>query len=162
MTRRHRFFSDLSSIFDRAASFTDHPAGLLDQIKRCNAVFRFDFPVRQSDGGIQVVRAWRVEHSHHRLPLKGGIRYSAEVDGQIIPGSMTIEAAGDGYTGQIRSDFFPTIPISAVTVVDQAVTIEASGPDGPLLIEFVAVERTLDGTWAMGEQGGTFTATKMN
>ena len=80
MTRRHRFFSDLSSIFDRAASFTDHPAGLLDQIKRCNALYRFDFPVRQPDGGIEVVRAWRVEHSHHRLPLKGGIRYSAQVD----------------------------------------------------------------------------------
>ncbi len=92
----------------------------------------------------------------------GTYSYSAEVDGQIIPGSMTIEAAGDGYAGQIRSDFFPAIPINAVTVVDQAVTIEASGPDGPLLIEFVAVESTLDGTWAMGEQGGTFSATKAN
>lgn len=92
----------------------------------------------------------------------GTYSYSAEVDGQIVPGSMTVEAAGDGYTGQIMSDFFPTIPINAVTVVDQAVTIEASGPDGPLLIEFVAVEGTLDGTWAMGEQGGTFSATKMN
>ncbi len=80
MTRRHRFFSDLSRIFDCAAAFGDHPPGLLDQIKRCNAVFRFDFPVRQPDGAIHVVRAWRAEHSHHRLPLKGGIRYSAQVD----------------------------------------------------------------------------------
>ena len=92
----------------------------------------------------------------------GTYSYSAEVDGQIVPGSMTIEAAEDGYTGQIMSDFFPTIPINAVTVVDQAVTIEATGPDGPLLIEFVAVEGTLGGTWVMGEQGGDFTATKMN
>ena len=88
--------------------------------------------------------------------------YSAEVDGQIIPGSMTIEAAGEGYTGQITSDFFPPIPINAVTVVDQAVTIEASGPDGPLLIELVAVEAALDGTWAMSEQSGTFAATRAN
>lgn len=80
MTRRHRFFSDLTRIFDRAASFGDHSPGLLDQIKRCNAVYRFDFPVRQSDGGIRVVRAWRAEHSHHRQPLKGGIRYSPQVD----------------------------------------------------------------------------------
>ena len=80
MTRRPRFFSDLSHIFDRAASFGGHPSGLLDQIKRCNAVYRIDFPVRRSDGGIQVVRAWRAEHSHHRLPLKGGIRYSPQVD----------------------------------------------------------------------------------
>lgn len=79
-TGRHRFFSDLTRTFDRAASFGPHPHGLLDQIKRCNALYRFDFPVRQSDGAIQVVRAWRAEHSHHRLPLKGGIRYSAQVD----------------------------------------------------------------------------------
>jgi len=80
MARIHRFYADVSRTFDRAASFGDYPPGLLDQIKRCNAVYRFDFPVRQSDGTIEVVRAWRVEHSHHRLPLKGGIRYSAQVD----------------------------------------------------------------------------------
>lgn len=92
----------------------------------------------------------------------GTYSYSAEVDGEIVPGSMTIEAAEDGYTGQILSDFFPPIPINAVTVLDQAVTIEASGPNGPLVIEFMAVEGTLGGTWAMGEQGGTFSATKAN
>ena len=58
----------------------NHPAGLLDQIKRCNSLYRFDFPVRQLDGTIEVVRAWRAEHSHHKLPVKGGIRYSPDVD----------------------------------------------------------------------------------
>ena len=75
-----RFFTDVTRYFDRAAAFGSHPAGLLDQIKRCNSVYRFDFPVRQGDGTLTVVRAWRAEHSHHRLPVKGGIRYSAEVD----------------------------------------------------------------------------------
>ena len=80
MARIHRFFTDVYRTFDRAATFGDHPPGLLDQIKRCNAVYRFDFPIRRSDGTLEVIRAWRVEHSHHRLPLKGGIRYSAQVD----------------------------------------------------------------------------------
>ena len=80
MARIHRFFADVSRTFDRAATFSDYPQGLLDQIKCCNAVYRFNFPVRQNDGTLQVVRAWRAEHSHHRLPLKGGIRYSAQVD----------------------------------------------------------------------------------
>ena len=75
-----RFFTDVTRYFDRAAALGSHPAGLLDQIKRCNSVYRFDFPVRQRDGALAVVRAWRAEHSHHRLPVKGGIRYSAEVD----------------------------------------------------------------------------------
>ena len=107
MTRRHRFFSDLSTTFDRAAAFSGHPAGLLDQIKRCNAVFRFDFPVRQSDGGLQVVRAWRVEHSHHRLPLKGGIRYSAQVDEDevmALAALMTFKCAIVDDLEELRSE----------------------------------------------------------
>ena len=75
-----RFFSDVSRYFDKAAALGSHPAGLLDQIKRCNSLYRFDFPVRQRDGTIEVLRAWRAEHSHHKLPVKGGIRYSPDVD----------------------------------------------------------------------------------
>ena len=75
-----RFFSDVTRYFDSAAAHMSYPAGLLDQIKRCNGLYRFDFPVRQPDGSLEVVRAWRAEHSHHKLPLKGGIRYSPSVD----------------------------------------------------------------------------------
>lgn len=66
--------------FDRAARLTGHPTGLLEQIRACNSVHAFQFPIRHSDGRIEVVRAWRAEHSHHKLPTKGGIRYSAAVD----------------------------------------------------------------------------------
>lgn len=75
-----RFYTDVSRYFDRAAVLTAHPPGLLDQVQRCNSLYRFDFPVRHSDGHIEVVRAWRAEHSQHRLPVKGGIRYSPQVD----------------------------------------------------------------------------------
>jgi glutamate dehydrogenase (NAD(P)+) len=72
--------ANVEACFEEAASFTSHPRGLLDQIKTCNAIYRFEFPVTRSDGTIQIVSAWRAEHSHHKLPTKGGIRYSAEVD----------------------------------------------------------------------------------
>ena len=75
-----RFYTDVSRYFERAAVLTAHPPGLLDQVQRCNSLYRFDFPVRQSDGHIEVVRAWRAEHSQHRLPVKGGVRYSLQVD----------------------------------------------------------------------------------
>jgi glutamate dehydrogenase (NAD(P)+) len=66
--------------FDRAASFTSHPSSVLDHIRGCNGVYAFQFPVRHPDGRIEVVRGWRAEHSHHRLPTKGGIRFSTAVD----------------------------------------------------------------------------------
>jgi len=73
------FFDEVNKSFDEAARFTEYPRGLLDQIRCCNSVYRFDFPLRRQDGTIEVIHAWRAEHSHHKLPVKGGIRYSPEV-----------------------------------------------------------------------------------
>jgi glutamate dehydrogenase (NAD(P)+) len=66
--------------FDRAAAASGHAKGLLDQIRACDGVHAFQFPIRHADGRIEVIRAWRAEHSHHRLPTKGGIRFSTAVD----------------------------------------------------------------------------------
>lgn len=73
------FFENVSLNFDKAAAFTSHPKGLLDQIKACNSVYHFQFPI-QTDDGYEVIQAWRVEHSQHKLPTKGGIRYSEDVN----------------------------------------------------------------------------------
>jgi glutamate dehydrogenase (NAD(P)+) len=73
------FFDEVNQYFDQAARFTDYAPGLLDHIRHCNSVYRFDFPLRRADGRIEVLRAWRVEHSHHKMPVKGGIRYAPEV-----------------------------------------------------------------------------------
>jgi len=66
--------------FDKAAALTKYDPGLLDQIKRCNAVYRVSFPIRRDDGSVEVIEAWRAEHSQHKLPTKGGIRYSLTVN----------------------------------------------------------------------------------
>ncbi len=73
------FFGDVCKNFDYAAQFTNHEAGLLDQIKSCNSVYRFRFPIRRAHG-FEVIDAWRVEHSQHQSPTKGGIRYSEMVN----------------------------------------------------------------------------------
>ena len=73
------FFDNVSAYFDQAASFTHHPKGLLDQIKVCNSVYSFKFPVRTQQG-YQVISGWRAQHSHHKLPVKGGIRYSEDAN----------------------------------------------------------------------------------
>jgi glutamate dehydrogenase (NAD(P)+) len=73
------FFETVNLHFERAAALTDYPRGLLDQIKACNSVYAFQFPVR-TRRGYEVISGWRVQHSHHKLPVKGGIRYAAEVN----------------------------------------------------------------------------------
>ena len=73
------FFGDVTRNFDKAAQHLNYPKGLLDQIKECNSIYHFKFPVHTEDG-YEVISAWRVEHSHHKLPTKGGIRYSEDVN----------------------------------------------------------------------------------
>jgi glutamate dehydrogenase (NAD(P)+) len=77
---RSAFFESVSHYFDRAARFSSADPGMLNQIKTCNAVYRMRFPVRTDEGSIMVVEAFRAEHSYHRLPTKGGIRFSTQVD----------------------------------------------------------------------------------
>jgi glutamate dehydrogenase (NAD(P)+) len=80
MTRTETsFFGDVVRNFDKAAAHLNYPPGLLEQIKVCNSVYHFRFPV-QTEDGYDVLDAWRVEHSHHKLPTKGGIRYSLDVN----------------------------------------------------------------------------------
>src|SRR4029453_15337604 len=67
------FFETVNSYFDKAAALTDYPPGLLEQIKVCDSVYAFRFPIRRQ-GGYEVISGWRAQHSHHRVPVKGGIR----------------------------------------------------------------------------------------
>jgi len=73
------FFESVTMNFDKAAGYTQHPKGLLDQIKVCNSVYHFQFPLQVGDE-YKVIQAWRVEHSQHKLPTKGGIRYNEDVN----------------------------------------------------------------------------------
>ena len=79
MSGQANFFDQVTQYFTEAAKFTNYPPGLLEQIRVCNSVYRFDFPLRRAGGEIEVIRAWRVEHSQHKMPVKGGIRYSPDV-----------------------------------------------------------------------------------
>jgi glutamate dehydrogenase (NAD(P)+) len=77
--RRNGFFRDVNRHVLRAARHTSIENGVLQYMRACNAVYRIRFPVRGDDGRVRVVEAYRAEHSHHRTPTKGGIRYDAQV-----------------------------------------------------------------------------------
>jgi glutamate dehydrogenase (NAD(P)+) len=79
-----RFLEMTKLNFDKAASYTNIDAGVLEVIKACNALVRVSFPLRRDDGSIEIIKGYRAQHSHHRLPCKGGIRYASEVDLQEV------------------------------------------------------------------------------
>ena len=75
----YSFFESVERYFDKAAPYTTLPKGLLKQIKVCNAIYQMNFPVKIGNE-YHVIEAYRVQHSHHRLPTKGGIRYDLGVN----------------------------------------------------------------------------------
>lgn len=74
------FFHSVNTAVDRAAARTRHDPGLIAQIKACNNVYQVRFPLQRDDGTMEILAGWRAQHSHHRLPVKGGIRYALAVN----------------------------------------------------------------------------------
>lgn len=46
--------------------------GILETIRRCSCILEVSFPLRRDSGTWEVVQGWRVQHSQHCLPCKGG------------------------------------------------------------------------------------------
>ncbi|HEU5053317.1 MAG TPA: Glu/Leu/Phe/Val dehydrogenase [Hanamia sp.] len=76
----YSFFRNVEKSFDKAAKFTQWDTGILQQIKQCNSVYSMRFPIKRESGEIVTLEAYRVQHSHHKTPCKGGIRFSLAVN----------------------------------------------------------------------------------
>ena len=78
MAGKATFKQSVDLMFDRAAATLDLPPGLADQIKANNNVYQVRFFVKFRDR-YQIFTGWRATHSEHRLPVKGGIRFTPTV-----------------------------------------------------------------------------------
>jgi glutamate dehydrogenase (NAD(P)+) len=79
-----RFLEMVHQYFDIAGSFTQIPKDKLEVYKQCSAVFKVRLPLVRDNGKMEFIPAYRAQHKHHRLPVKGGTRYSEHIDLQEV------------------------------------------------------------------------------
>ncbi len=73
------FRESVEVMYNRAVQLMDLPDGLKEKIRVCNATYTVRFGVRLR-GDIHTFTGYRSVHSEHMEPVKGGIRYSLDVN----------------------------------------------------------------------------------
>ncbi|AKJ95088.1 glutamate dehydrogenase [Thioalkalivibrio versutus] len=89
------FRDSVSHMVDRAMGYLDLPEGAREAVKTCDSVIQVSFPIRFRDR-IEVFKGWRAVHSAHRLPAKGGLRFSPTMDqdhAEALAALMTYKCA---------------------------------------------------------------------
>ena len=84
------FFEMVEGFFDKAAAIVEPTlvddlkeristeekrkkvSGFLGFMRPCHHVLSVKFPIRLDNGDYKVIEGWRAQHSHHRVPCKGG------------------------------------------------------------------------------------------
>lgn len=84
-----KFLSDVLNYFQEAAPHTGLSDGLLKQIRDCNSTYKVSFPI-EMDGEVHVIEGIRVQHSNHKSPTKGGIRYAETVNEHEVKALATL------------------------------------------------------------------------
>ena len=72
------FRENVNLVFDIAAATLEIDEGLAYVLKGAYNVYQVRFPVK-IEGKVESFIGWRAVHSEHKLPTKGGIRYSPHI-----------------------------------------------------------------------------------
>ena len=78
--RELTFLESVQVNFDKAAPYSGIPAERLAIIRNVDLCLKLTLPLTKEDGTMEYYTAFRAQHSHHRLPCKGGTRYSEHVE----------------------------------------------------------------------------------
>ncbi len=72
-------FDNAIEQFNAIAERLQLDQGMREVLRHCKREFTVNFPVQMDDGSIRVFTGYRVHHNEARGPVKGGLRYSANV-----------------------------------------------------------------------------------
>merc|ERR1712226_147653 len=83
----NKTFSDYSgkskdSLAERKQKNIQNVSFYLDNFSEPVCCHEFSLALERDDGSKEIIKAWRTQHSNHKLPSKGGIRYAQDVDAE--------------------------------------------------------------------------------
>lgn len=73
------FLDNTRQFYDKSTEFIKDK-NFLNVIKEPRCAIEFTFPLEKDNGNIELITAYRVQHSHHVIPTKGGTRYASNMD----------------------------------------------------------------------------------
>lgn len=76
--------------FENAAEMTKIPKEHLEYIRKASSVLTFKIPLQRDTGEFEMLEGYRVHHSFHRMPCKGGLRLSPDLNARTAEGLALI------------------------------------------------------------------------
>lgn len=67
-------------MIDNAAKKAGIKQDMLNYITSCDSVVRFQIPIIRDNGNLETLTCYRAQHKHHYMPVKGGTRYSEDMN----------------------------------------------------------------------------------
>lgn len=74
------FLNASRKYFEKAAAILGLSQSIIEALSHPRVVFKFTFPFRDDNGDLHTIHGYRAQHTHHKLPTKGGIRMDEAVD----------------------------------------------------------------------------------
>ena len=77
------FLNNVDMMVDESINHINIDRNIVKILKTCRSVLQVKFPVK-INGSVEIFNGWRAVHSNHKLPVKGGLRFSTNVNQEEI------------------------------------------------------------------------------
>ena len=81
--KRPSFIDNIDMMVNDTIEKVNIDSNIAKILKTCRSVLQVKFPVKVK-GKIEIFYGWRAVHSNHRLPVKGGLRFSTNISQQEV------------------------------------------------------------------------------